>query len=110
MACNILVVDDSAVMRAMILKALRLSDLPFGEVHEAATGEAALQILEQQQNPETAALPVIVVSTEGSETRIAAGDDVPPAAETQIVLEHGLVALQLFADHTTVPSLEEQYA
>ena len=94
MAFNILVVDDSSVMRAIIIKTLRLSQLPLGEVYEATNGQEALKVLEDnwidlalvdinmpvmdgeemikrlRQNPATADLPVIVVSTEGSETRI----------------------------------------
>ena len=93
MALNILVVDDSSVMRAIIIKTLHLSQLPLGEVHEATNGQEALKILEGnwidlamvdinmpvmdgaemidrlRQNPATADLPVLVVSTEGSETR-----------------------------------------
>ncbi|GIX47034.1 MAG: response regulator [Candidatus Tectimicrobiota bacterium] len=96
MALNVLVVDDSAVMRAMVIKTLRLSGLPLGEVHEASNGEEALRQLDAhwidlalidlnmpvmdgeallaclRRNPETAQLPVIVVSTEGSTTRIEA--------------------------------------
>ena len=96
MTLNVLVVDDSAVMRAMLIKTLRLSGLPLNDIHEASNGAEALRLLDQhwidlalldinmpimtgeemlarvRQNPETAALPVIVVSTEGSETRIAA--------------------------------------
>lgn len=95
MALNVLVVDDSSVMRAMIIKTLRLSGLPLGEVHEAANGKEGLRALDEnwidlalvdinmpvmngeemidrvRQNPETADLPVIVVSTESSDTRIA---------------------------------------
>ena len=91
---NILVVDDSAVMRAMIVRTLRLSGLPLGELHEAADGEAALarlrvswvdlllldinmpimngeQVIEHlRADPETADLKIIVVSTEGSDTRV----------------------------------------
>jgi len=94
MAFNILVVDDSSVMRAIIIKTLRLSQLPLGEVYEASNGKDALKVLEDnwvdlalvdinmpvmdgeemikrlRQNPATADLPVIIVSTEGSETRI----------------------------------------
>jgi two-component system chemotaxis response regulator CheY len=93
MALNILVVDDSTVMRAMVIKTLRLSQLPLGEVYEANNGQEALKVLDGnwidlalvdinmpvmdgeeminrlRQNPATADLPVIVVSTEGSETR-----------------------------------------
>jgi len=94
MAFNILVVDDSSVMRAIIIKTLRLSQLPLGEVYEASNGQDALKVLEEnwvdlalvdinmpvmdgeemikrvRNNPATADLPVIIVSTEGSETRI----------------------------------------
>jgi two-component system chemotaxis response regulator CheY len=93
MALNVLVVDDSKVMRAMVIKTLRLSRLPLGEVFEANNGQEALKVLDGnrvdlalvdinmpvmngeeminrlRQNPATADLPVIVVSTEGSETR-----------------------------------------
>jgi two-component system chemotaxis response regulator CheY len=96
MALNVLVADDSAVMRAMIIKTLRLCGLALNEIHEAGNGEEALQTLEHhwidlvlldinmpvmngeevlqrlQHNPETADIPVIVVSTEGSDLRIAA--------------------------------------
>jgi len=94
MTLNVLVVDDSSVMRAMIIKTLRLSRLPLGEVYEANNGEEGLQVLNEnwidlalvdinmpvmngekmidriRQNPETTDLAVIVVSTESSETRI----------------------------------------
>ena len=93
MAFNLLVVDDSAVMRRMIIRALRLSGLPLGEVHEAADGEEGLRQLDQhwidlvlvdlnmpvlngeemirrvRERPEMADLPIVVVSTDGSETR-----------------------------------------
>jgi two-component system chemotaxis response regulator CheY len=94
MALNVLVVDDSAVMRAMIVKTLRMLNLPFGQVLEAGNGQEGLAVLDQnwvdvilvdinmpvmngeemierlRQNPATKDVPVVVVSTEGSETRI----------------------------------------
>ncbi len=94
MSLNVLVVDDSAVMRSMIIKTLRLSGVPFDEMYEAANGVEALRVLEKnwidlalvdlsmpvmsgeeliaelRNNPATEKLPVIVVSTEGSRTRI----------------------------------------
>jgi two-component system chemotaxis response regulator CheY len=90
---NILVVDDSSVMRAIIIKTLRLSKLPLGEILEATNGQEALKVVNDnwidlalvdinmpvmdgeeminrlRENPETADLPVIIVSTEGCETR-----------------------------------------
>ena len=93
MALNILVVDDSKVMRSIIIKTLRRSQTELAEVYEAANGQEALKVLDGhwidlaltdinmpvmdggemidrlRQNPATANLPVIVVSTEGSETR-----------------------------------------
>ncbi len=94
MAFNVLVVDDSAVMRTMVIKTLRLSGVPVGDVYQAANGEEGLDRLrdhwvdlvlldlnmpqmngeellaEVRSNPDTASVAVIVVSTEGSEARI----------------------------------------
>jgi len=94
MALNVLVVDDSAVARAMIVKTLRVAQIPLGEVQQAANGQEGLAALEKnwmdlifvdinmpvmngeemihqlRANPAWADLPVVVVSTEGSQTRI----------------------------------------
>jgi len=47
-ALNILVVDDSAVMRKVITRAAALTGLSLGQIFEAANGQEALAILEQQ--------------------------------------------------------------
>lgn len=94
MALNVLVVDDSAIMRRMIIKTLQLSGLPLGEIYEAGNGQEGLQVINDhwidlalvdinmpvmngeemidrvRANPETADLPIVIVSTESSETRI----------------------------------------
>ena len=94
MGFNVLVVDDSAVMRSVIIKTLRLSGLPLGEIYQAGNGAEALQVLEEnwvdvalvdinmpvmdgeemirrvRGNPDTEDLEMVVVSTESSETRI----------------------------------------
>ncbi len=94
MSLNILVVDDSAVTRAMIIKTLRLAEIPVGDVLQASDGQEGLDVLGQnevdlvftdinmpvmdgeemvqrlRQNPQWANLPLVVVSTEGSQTRI----------------------------------------
>ncbi|MBN2008493.1 response regulator [candidate division KSB1 bacterium] len=94
MALNVLVVDDSSVMRSMIIKTLRLCGVDLSEVHEASNGQEGLAILRDhwvdlalidinmpvmngeqmiehiKSNPDTEDLAVIVVSTESSETRI----------------------------------------
>jgi two-component system chemotaxis response regulator CheY len=94
MAVNILIVDDSGVMRSMIQKSVRMSGLQIGEVHQAANGQEGLDALEKNwidlvitdinmpvmtgeemigrmhERPEMKAIPTIVVSTEGSQTRI----------------------------------------
>jgi two-component system chemotaxis response regulator CheY len=46
---NVLIVDDSAVMRAMILKTLRLSGLSLGAAHQAGDGSTALRLLSEHQ-------------------------------------------------------------
>ena len=95
MPISILVVDDNSIMRKILIKTLSICGINLGAIHEASDGLQALEVLSQQeidlmlldvnmpimngeetlrrlrQQPATAALPVIVVSTEGSETRIA---------------------------------------
>ena len=44
---NILVVDDSAMMRTMIKRAAAATGLPIGNLYEAADGQQALAVLEQ---------------------------------------------------------------
>jgi len=94
MPVNVLIVDDSAMMRKMISKTLALSGIPLGEIHEAGNGEEGLRVLENhwvdlvlvdvnmpvmngqemleklRSRPETADTAVIVVSTDGSTSRI----------------------------------------
>lgn len=96
MPLNVLVVDDSAVMRAMIGRVVRLTGIPIGDLLEAPDGARGLAALKDhwvdlvlldvnmpvmdgetmlrhlRADPETASLPVIVVSTESSDTRVAA--------------------------------------
>jgi two-component system chemotaxis response regulator CheY len=43
---NILIVDDSAMMRAMIKRAVGLSGVDVAAIHEAANGQDALAVLE----------------------------------------------------------------
>ncbi len=94
MSLNVLVVDDSSVMRAMIIKTIRMSGLDLGDVYQAANGKEGLDaardnwvdlviadinmpimngedmIDAMQADPEIDDIPIIVISTEGSETRI----------------------------------------
>jgi two-component system chemotaxis response regulator CheY len=94
MSLNVLVVDDSSVMRAMIIKTIRMSGLELGDVYQAANGREGLdaardnwvdlvivdinmpvmngeEMIDQMKtDPETASIPTIVISTEGSATRI----------------------------------------
>jgi len=91
---TILVVDDSTVMRAMIIRILRLTGLSIGQVCEASNGKEALSTLDAtpvdlalvdinmpimngeelidsiRRNQTTADLPIIVVSTESSVERV----------------------------------------
>lgn len=48
MSLNILIVDDSAMMRAMIKRVTALCDVPIDHVYEAANGAEAMTILESQ--------------------------------------------------------------
>lgn len=91
---SILVTDDSSVMRKMLRKALELGRFEHRALLEAANGRDALEILRREtvdlllmdvnmpvmggmelleeirRDENLRALPVVVVSTEGSETRL----------------------------------------
>lgn len=45
---NILIVDDSAMMRAVLRRVIGLCDVPVGAILEANNGVEALKVLEQQ--------------------------------------------------------------
>jgi two-component system chemotaxis response regulator CheY len=94
MAYNILVVDDSETMRAVIAKTLSLAGLPVGNLFQASDGRQGIEVLrrewidlvladinmpvlngvgmvgEMKGDPALEAIPVIIVSTEGSATRL----------------------------------------
>ena len=94
MSLNVLIVDDSAVMRAMVARTLKAAGLPIGEVLQAADGQEGLEALDAnwvdmvfadinmprmngeemidriRANPMWSDLPIVVVSTEGSKARI----------------------------------------
>lgn len=95
MAYNILVVDDSRTVRKMISRAIEIAGVDVNELREAGDGEEALRILREKwidlvltdinmprmdgmqlvdemwSDDLLRQIPVIVVSTEGSEQRIA---------------------------------------
>ena len=94
MAINVLVVDDSAIMRTMVQRILLMTGVPLGKVHEAGNGEAALAKLQTEnidllmldismpvmrgdhmlellrRDAKLANLPVIIASSERSGERI----------------------------------------
>ncbi len=94
MPFNILIVDDSSPMRAVIKKVIKASGFDIGEFHEAGSGKEALQVLDDQwldvvlsdynmpemnglemlqkmkQNEMMKDIPVIMVTTEGSSERV----------------------------------------
>lgn len=94
MAYNILVVDDSKVVRTMVVRILKMAEIDLGEVHEAGNGREALSILdknwidlvladinmpvmsglemvdEMSRKGMMGSIPVVIISTERSVTRI----------------------------------------
>ena len=93
MAYRILLVDDSSIVRKMLLKTLNLSGLEVSSVFEASNGKEGLDILDKEWvdlvfldinmpimngmefmrelrgNDSLKETPVVVVSTEGSKER-----------------------------------------
>ena len=45
---NVLIVDDSATMRALLYRVVGLADLPIGAIYQAPNGAEALKVLETQ--------------------------------------------------------------
>lgn len=94
MSLNILVVDDSDTVRAVIAKTLELAEVPVSELFQAANGKEALDILadnwvdmvfadinmpvmsgiemveKMNEDGLLKTIPVVIVSTEGSATRV----------------------------------------
>ncbi len=94
MSVRILAVDDSAIVRAMVRKAIGMSGLDVGAFHEAGNGREALELLattpvdvvfadinmpemsglelveRMAADAALAAVPVVVVSSERNEARI----------------------------------------
>jgi len=48
MSYAVLIVDDSAIIRTMVKKAIAMSGLEVGTVHEAGNGKEALEVLNNQ--------------------------------------------------------------
>ena len=96
MAYNILIVDDSQTMRAVLIKTIDMAGIEIGTAFEAGNGREALDVLEKEwvdivfadinmpvmngieMVEEMVKLgymettPVVVISTEGSKTRLEA--------------------------------------
>ena len=94
MSYNILTVDDSPTVRAVIGKTLRIAGVDLGQLYEAGNGKEAMEILRcnwsdmgfadinmpvmtgielverMNEHGIMQTIPVVVVSTEGSATRI----------------------------------------
>lgn len=93
MAYNFLLVDDSSIVRKVLKKNLQLTDLEINELFEAGNGQQALELLKHhwvdlifldinmpvmdgiefmrhlRAEQTTQDLPVLIVSTEGSQER-----------------------------------------
>lgn len=94
MALDVLIVDDSAAIRKILLRVLAQTDLNIGDVLEAGDGIEALKVLEAKKiglvlsdinmpnmdgiqfltsvraRPEWAGIPVIMITTEGSQAKV----------------------------------------
>jgi two-component system chemotaxis response regulator CheY len=94
MNCNVLIVDDSPILRMAIRKVVRLAGVEDDRIHEAGNGREALDVLETvwidlvlldlnmpvmdgeqfavelRKNPDLADVAVVVVSTEANRDRL----------------------------------------
>jgi two-component system, chemotaxis family, chemotaxis protein CheY len=94
MELNVLIVDDSAAIRKILVRVLSQTDLPIKQLHEANDGSEALKIVEGndvslilsdinmpnmdglellthlRSSPKWKDLAVIMITTEGSQTKV----------------------------------------
>ncbi len=94
MSLNVLIVDDSSVMRAMIKRVLNICDIPIRNIFEASNGQEGLNIIDDnwvdlilvdinmpvmsgdvmidklRNNPDTEDMAIVVISSESSEATI----------------------------------------
>lgn len=94
MTNDVLIVDDSAAIRKILQRVLLQADLPLGKVHEAGDGAEAMTVLASakvklilsdinmpnmdgleflnrvKQHPEHKEVPVVMISTEGSQQKV----------------------------------------
>ncbi len=90
MSLNVLIVEDSTVMRSMIKRILNIGDFKLNHIFESKNGDEAIKIMEKnnidlvfvdinmpvmrgdvlidkiRENPETAGMAIIVISSESS--------------------------------------------
>jgi two-component system, chemotaxis family, chemotaxis protein CheY len=91
---DVLIVDDSAAIRKILRRVLQQAELPLGQVYEAGDGAEAVASLKNQKvqlilsdinmpnmdglqflselksNPEWKDVPVIMITTEGSQAKV----------------------------------------
>ena len=93
MSLNVIVVDDSAVMRAMMIRTLRTSRVALRDIHEAADGEQALAELDAHWI-DLALVDLNMPGMSGEELVRAIRADLPPALAAHLVRAHGAAFLQ----------------
>ena len=95
MALNVLIVDDSAAIRKILQRVLRQTGMAINTIHEAGDGQEALDLLRSRvvdlvltdidmprmdglellaaikKSSDLAAVPVVIITTEGGETKVA---------------------------------------
>ena len=95
MESDVLIVDDSAAIRKILQRVLRQTGMSIGAIHEAGDGQEALDVLQNHKvrmilsdinmpkmdglqllaalkaAPEWRETPVVMITTEGGETKVA---------------------------------------
>jgi two-component system, chemotaxis family, chemotaxis protein CheY len=100
---NILIVDDSAMMRAMIKRVLGIADVPVGAIYEAGNGAEALSVLEGHDDVDVLFTDINMPVMNGTELlRTVAADPRWRALRRVIISTDGSAARRGEAAHLDV--------
>lgn len=85
MSVNVMVIDDSSVMRKIVIRTLRATGVPIGSVVEGASGEEGVKLLMEGHRPQLILSDVNMGGMDGI-AFVRKAREFVPASGTRIVM------------------------